>query len=99
MTSNDVAFPFYRVPYGKFTVDEALRQADMVRRRVTAYGKMVADLKPNRFEIMKSRMSYQAKGNYTLDLWKYLYSNLSGNQIIPNATYTNHNYNTMKGFL
>lgn len=40
MLSKDVAFPFYRVPYGLFVIDECLRQDDMTRRRVVAYSPM-----------------------------------------------------------
>lgn len=35
----DVPFPFYRVPLGRFIVDEAKRDAGMTRRKVVAYSK------------------------------------------------------------
>lgn len=35
--TDDVPFPFYAVPYGVFVVDKCPRQADMKRRKVTAY--------------------------------------------------------------
>lgn len=35
--TDDVSFPFYAVPYGVFVVDKCPRQADMKRRKVTAY--------------------------------------------------------------
>lgn len=100
MTSEDVAFPYYRVPYGKFTVDEALRQADMVRRKVTAYGKMVENLKPNEIELAKSEVTYTAsismQKKYDIDLIKYLYSNSNFKGEIPNSTisdaYSNSTY-------
>lgn len=92
MTSEDVVFPFYRVPYGKFKVDEALRQADMVRRNVTAYGNMLEGLQPNRFELMKGKQVYSLNGEYTIDLIKYLYSNMPGYNDIPNAVYSQSEY-------
>lgn len=36
-TSNDVAFPYYYVPYGRFVVDSCKRQSNMKRRKVIAY--------------------------------------------------------------
>ena len=42
--TDDVAFPFYAVPYGVFVVDKCPRQADMKRRKVTGYTPILADL-------------------------------------------------------
>ena len=35
--TDDVPFPYYRMPYGIFKVDTCPRQSDMSRRKVTAY--------------------------------------------------------------
>lgn len=87
MTSDDVAFPFYRIPYGKFTVDECMRQSDMKRRRVVAYGEMLQTLKPNKFELAKGEVSFEKGGTYTIDLLKYLYSNVPVDSLLPNVSY------------
>ncbi len=88
MTSEDVSFPFYRIPYGKFTVDECLKQADMTKRKVVAYGEMLENIKPNDFELAKGNIQFEKNGNYTIDVFKYLYSNVSVNTEIPSATLT-----------
>lgn len=77
MTSEDVAFPYYRVPYGKFKVDEALRQADMVRRKITAYSKE-ADWKniPNPVERAKAESLYcKYNSPYKFNLSALVYAN------------------------
>lgn len=41
-TAPDVPFPFYRVPLGRFIIDECKRDAGMTMRKVTAYSKFMA---------------------------------------------------------
>lgn len=87
MESDDVAFPYYRVPYGKFTVDEALRQADMVRRKITAYGLILDSTQLNNVEMAKKEIGFSKKYNYKLDLYKYMYAGMPNNFKVENATY------------
>lgn len=89
MTSEDVAFPFYRVPYGKFKVKEALRQSDMVRRKVTAYGVFIENTELNEVEVVKRKVGLSKSHKYEFDLYKFMYSNLPGDFNISNATYEN----------
>lgn len=37
ITSDDVSFPYYRIPYGVFVVDSCKKQANLKRRQVVAY--------------------------------------------------------------
>lgn len=41
MESEDVSFPFVRIPLGKFVVKDCKRQGDMTRRKVVAYSDKV----------------------------------------------------------
>lgn len=42
-TSDDVAFPYYYVPYGRFVVDSCKRQSNMKRRKVIAYDSLYSE--------------------------------------------------------
>ncbi len=88
MTSDDVAFPFYRIPYGRFVIDECLKSADMKKRNVVAYGYMLQMVQPNEIEVLKSNIAFSAKGNYKIDFLKYLYSNTTVDSVIPSATFS-----------
>lgn len=78
ITSDDVTFPFYRIPYGRFVVDECLKQADMTKRRVVAYTNEV-DLEniPNPIE--------KAKWDGTLNISQ----NLPYDFNVPSVVYSN----------
>lgn len=76
-TSEDVAFPFYRVPYGVFVVDACPRQDNMQRRKIIAY----SDFMSNGFELSEiekiKQSSFTLKNaDYDFDLQKFLYSNI-----------------------
>ena len=98
LTSDDVDFPFYSVPYGKFTVSEALRQANRQTRRVTAYGKMLDGFKPNKIELEKQNIKSKLNGSYGINLFHYLYTNLPVDSIIEGATYINRDSTRQKRF-
>lgn len=78
MTSNDVAFPFYRIPYGRFVIDECLRQADATKRKIVAYTNEVDwENIPNPLEKAKSNGLIDLKYNspYTFNVASVVYAN------------------------
>ena len=75
MTSEDVPFPYYRMPYGRFTVDTCPRQSDLNRRKVTAYVKELTFEKMSALESGKRRnIAYQhaTRKLYDYDLFKFI---------------------------
>ena len=77
MTSPDVSFPYYRVPYGTFTVDSCKRQADMSKRHIVAYSQIISDDSPlSPAERVKQAMPVKNNANYEFDLQRFIYSNI-----------------------
>ena len=78
MTSDDVAFPFYRVPYGEFKVEEALKQADMSKRKVNAYSQGFPEKNiPNSVESAKFNqiINCRYKNPYNFNVYAFMYAN------------------------
>ncbi len=84
MTSDDVGFLFYQIPYGVFVVDECHRQSDMKKRKVVAYTKEVNwDAVPNTLERAKTdgRIDLKYNSPYKFNVASLVYSNLfTGNE-------------------
>lgn len=82
--SEDVPFPYYRIPYGRFTVDTCPRQSDMTKRRVTAYTKEFTFQKLSVAEVGKRKeiaYSHASRKYYDYDLFKFIASNyFNGNE-------------------
>lgn len=77
-TSADVPFPFYRIPLGKFVVNECKKQADMTRRNVVAYSDTINStdvISP--FEKMKLDCPVAANEPYVVNPVLYGIENLS----------------------
>lgn len=78
-TSEDVPFPYYRIPYGKFTVDSCPRQSDMTKRKVTAYtADMQNGIPLTAVEKAKQKSFVRSNTAYEVDLIPFLFSNLPG---------------------
>lgn len=76
---NSVAFPFYRIPYGRFVVKSCEKQADMTRRKVVAYTKEITwDNVPNPVEKAKYNGGMDVKENspYKFNVPAVIHSNL-----------------------
>lgn len=77
IVSDDVQFPFYRIPYGRFFVDTCKRQSDMIKRKVTAFSQDLLDEKINnpvenaKFnQIINCR--YQSPYNFNTNAFMYV---------------------------
>lgn len=74
--SEDVAFPFYRIPYGKFTIDSCKRQSNMRRRKVIAYSwDDVYTSELSNIEKAKRNMIVLNNVPYTADFASFIFSN------------------------
>lgn len=89
ITSEDVPFPYYRIPYGRFKVDTCPRQSDMTKRKVTAYtmdlknGMSLSDV-----EKAKQKLAVSSNVPYEFELLQFLFSNVKGIKIDNNFTTT-----------
>lgn len=88
--TEDVPFPYYRIPYGRFTVDTCPRQSDMSRRKVTAYTQEFLFEKISEIEIEKRKeiaYSHASRKYYDYDLFKFIASNyfLGNEQILKKS--------------
>ena len=78
----------YAISYGTFVVDEAKRQADMIHRKIVAYGG-TANFRPdNEILIAKGRANWSSNTAYTPDIFgtMMMISNSTGR--LRDATYT-----------
>ena len=76
---NSVAFPFYKIPYGRFVVESCEKQSDMTRRKVVAYTKeIIWDNIPNPLEKAKynGRMDMIENTPYKFNVPAVVYSNI-----------------------
>lgn len=79
MASDDVAFPYYRIPYGVFIVKKCPRTSDMNIRSVAAYTKEVDwDLYNNPLDKEKHKGKYLCEENspYNFNVMAQMYSNV-----------------------
>lgn len=70
--SEDLPFPYYKIPYGYFTVNSCQRQTDINRRKITAYDKLLSEsLDYDKTEeinnYLKSKPACVPKNVYTLE--------------------------------
>lgn len=75
--TSDVAFPFYRLPYGVFKVDTCKKQGNSNRWKVVAYSQRMtkaSDLNP--VEIAKQEMPVAIETPYKVDLLTYICANI-----------------------
>lgn len=78
---------FYPVPLGKFTVESSPKQADMSRRKVTAYGISNGVLNTySSIEQAKRNVTTSKKNDYVLDMEKFYISNIPGDYIPESAS-------------
>ena len=77
--TDDVSFPYYRIPYGRFTVDSCPRQSNMNQRKVTAYTQdMQSGIPLSGVEKAKQKSTVQSNSPYEFELIPFLFSNLPG---------------------
>lgn len=75
----DVPFPYYRIPYGRFTVDSCPRQSNMNHRNVTAYTQDIQSGIPlSGVEKAKQKSTVLNNVPYEFDLIQFLFSNIPG---------------------
>lgn len=86
---DDLPYPYYSIPLGRFIVQECPRKADLFeQRQVTAYGMSFDSLSNlNSIEKAKRNVECTRKTPYRIDAEKYVYSSLLGDFEIPGATY------------
>lgn len=78
---------FYPVPLGKFIVDSSQKQADMSRRKVTAYGITTSALYTySPIEKAKRDVTCSKNNDYIIDMEKFFISNITGDYIPENAS-------------
>lgn len=79
LTSNDVTFPYYRLPYGRFVIDSCIKQSDMKKRKVVAYTWTSNDFK-NLSSIEKAKRNAGVRNNatYNADFVSFMLSNIKG---------------------
>jgi len=78
---------YYPIPLGKFIVDSSQKQADMSRRKVTAYGITSSSLyNYSPIEKAKRENPYSIKKDYVMDMEKFFISNIAGDYIPENAS-------------
>lgn len=83
--TEDVAFPYYRIPFGGFVVKSCKRQTDMNRRKVVAYSQLVDDVDDlNAVERMKMSARVLSKVDYKADLMALVVSNIKNFHKTPN---------------
>ena len=78
-TSEDVAFPYYQIPFGVFIVDSCKRQTDMKQRKVVAYGKEIQEeafLNPVEYAKFKGELYCNNKDSYHFNVFAFLYANV-----------------------
>ena len=85
--TEDVPFPYYRIPYGRFTVDTCPRQSDMTKRKVTAYSsRMIGESNYSEAELFKRSFPVPTNETYSVNLYNFLASSITG--MIPDGAKT-----------
>lgn len=93
-TRDDLPYPYYTIPLGKFIVDSSQKQADMSRRKVTAYGLVYSSLNQlSSIEKAKRNVTCASNTPYRMDAEKFVYSCFTNDYTIPGAK-----YNDVTGF-
>lgn len=78
--TDDVPFPFYRIPYGVFYVDQCNREWGSDVRSVTAYGQQAyLNWTMNNTEKEKQEWAISKNSAYKVDIDLYAYSQIKGN--------------------
>ena len=79
-TSEDIPYPFYRYPYGIFTIDTCTLQSDMRRRRVVAYSDTInSSIAISPFEKAKIESRFASNVPYEYNPVQLAISNVSQN--------------------
>ena len=88
----------YPIPYGTFTVLESKRQADIVHRKITAYGIDFEFLMSSPYERTRELKKQPNATTYSFDLVKILLSDIGDYYVSDTAVKTSvGNNGTMKG--
>lgn len=75
--TEDVDYPYYRIPYGTFVVDECKRQSDANRRKAVAYSQLINNLtKLNPLEQLKQSVEVSTNTAYKADLMSFVVQNI-----------------------